>query len=63
MAKSPVVEFQDLNNVCPKDKFSLPNIDMLVEATVGHSMFFLFSFCTKSFSGYISKCILMMPKR
>lgn len=32
------IEFRDLNKACPKDEFSLPNIDMLVDAIVGHSM-------------------------
>jgi len=30
--------FQDLNKACPKDDFPLPNIDTLVDATVGHEM-------------------------
>lgn len=25
--------------ICPKDEFSLPNINMLLGATIGHSMF------------------------
>lgn len=33
------VDFRDLNKCCPKDDFSLPNIDMLVDATSGHGMF------------------------
>lgn len=27
--------FRDLNKVCPKDEFLLPNINMLVDATTG----------------------------
>ena len=29
------VDFTDLNKACPKDPFSLPRIDRLVDATVG----------------------------
>ncbi|RVW61040.1 hypothetical protein CK203_045832 [Vitis vinifera] len=32
------VDFRDLNKVNPKDDFSLPHIDMLVDSTTGHSM-------------------------
>ena len=31
------VDFRDLNKA-PKDDFSLPHIDMLVDSTAGHSM-------------------------
>ena len=30
------VDFTDLNRACPKDPFSVPKIDQLVDATVGH---------------------------
>ena len=30
------VDFTDLNKACPKDPFSMPKIDQLVDATVGH---------------------------
>ena len=30
------VDFTDLNKVCPKDSFSMPQIDQLVDATAGH---------------------------
>ena len=30
------VDFRDLNKACPKDTFPLPQIDQLVDATVGH---------------------------
>ena len=30
------VDFTDLNRACPKDSFPLPQIDRLVDATVGH---------------------------
>ena len=30
------VDFTDLNKACPKDPFPLPQIDQLVDATVGH---------------------------
>ena len=30
------VDFKDLNKVCPKDSFHVPQIDQLVDVTVGH---------------------------
>ena len=30
------VDFRDLNRACPIDKFPLPNVDILVDATAGH---------------------------
>ena len=30
------VNFTDLNKTCPKDPFLMPQIDQLVDATVGH---------------------------
>ena len=30
------VDFTDLNKACPKDPFPMPQIDQLVDATVGH---------------------------
>lgn len=39
------VDFTDLNRACPKDPFSMPKIDQLVDATYGHSrMSFLDAF-------------------
>ena len=35
------VDFQDLNNACPKDEFPLLNVDILVDAAAGHERFFL----------------------
>ncbi|GLJ28699.1 hypothetical protein SUGI_0565670 [Cryptomeria japonica] len=32
---------KDLNNLCPKDGFPLPNINIIVDLTTGHSMFSL----------------------
>ncbi|XP_024017454.1 uncharacterized protein LOC112090422 [Morus notabilis] len=32
------VDFSDLNKACPKDGFSLPRIDQMVDATAGHEM-------------------------
>lgn len=40
--------FRDLNKACPKDDFPLPNIDMIVDSTVGHAMLSLMD----GFSGY-----------
>lgn len=33
--------FRDLNKACPKDDFPLPNIDMIVDMTVGYEMYSL----------------------
>ena len=32
-----ILDFTDLNKVCPKDSYPLPKIDKLVDATAGHS--------------------------
>ena len=32
------VDFTDLNKACPKDPFPMPQIDQLVDATVGHQI-------------------------
>lgn len=32
------MSFRDSNKACPKDDFPLPNIDNLVDATIGHEM-------------------------
>ena len=42
------VNFRDLNKASPKDDFSIPHIDMLVDSTARHSML---SFMD-GFSGY-----------
>ncbi|XP_059455331.1 uncharacterized protein LOC132185592 [Corylus avellana] len=42
------VDFTDLNQACPKDNFSLPRIDLLIDSTAGHE---LLSFMD-AFSGY-----------
>ena len=42
------VDFTDLNKVCPKDSYSLPRIDQLVDLTTRHQ---LLSFMD-AFSGY-----------
>jgi len=31
-------DFRDLNKACPKVDFTLPNIDSLVDSTIGHEM-------------------------
>ena len=31
-------DFTDLNNACPKDSFSLPRIDQLVDYMAGHEL-------------------------
>ena len=50
------VDFRDLNNACPKDDFSLPIIELMVDATTGHEAF---SFMDGS-SGYNQ--IRMVPR-
>ena len=42
------MDFTDLNKVCPKDSYSLPRIDQLVDLTTRHQ---LLSFMD-AFSGY-----------
>ena len=41
-------DFRDVNRACPKDDFPLPNIDMIVDMTVGFKMYSLMD----GFSGY-----------
>lgn len=41
-------DFRDLNKACPKDDFPLPNIDMIIDLTVGHEILSLMD----GFSGY-----------
>ena len=42
------VDFTDLNRACPKDSFSLPRIDQLVDSTAGHKLLTFMD----AFSGY-----------
>ena len=42
------VDFRNLNRVCPKDEFPLPNMDLLIDSVAGSAMF---SFMDE-FSGY-----------
>ena len=42
------IDFTDVNRACPKDSFSLPRIDLIVDATSGHE---LLNFMN-AFSGY-----------
>ena len=49
------IDFTDLDKACPKDSFSLPHIDRLVEATTGHELLFFMD----AFYGYNQ--ILMNP--
>ena len=42
------VDFRNLNKTCPKDEFSLPNMDLLIDFVAGNAMF---SFMD-GFSGY-----------
>ncbi|KAL6178882.1 hypothetical protein ACLB2K_050399 [Fragaria x ananassa] len=42
------IDYRDLNKACPKDEFPLPNMDMLIDSTLGQGML---SFMD-GFSGY-----------
>uniref|UniRef100_A0A2N9EDF9 Integrase catalytic domain-containing protein n=1 Tax=Fagus sylvatica TaxID=28930 RepID=A0A2N9EDF9_FAGSY len=42
------VDFLNLNKACPKDKFPLPNMDLLIDSVAGHAMFSVMD----GFSGY-----------
>ena len=42
------VDFKNLNRVCLKDEFSLPNMDLLIDSAVGNAMFSLMD----RFNGY-----------
>ena len=42
------VHYTDLNDACPKDSFSLPRIDQIVDALAGHDMLSILD----AFSGY-----------
>ena len=50
------IDFKNLNKVCPKDKFPLPNMDLLIDSAARSAMF---SFMD-GFSGYNQ--IRMVPK-
>ena len=50
------IDFRNLNKVCLKDEFPLPNMDLLIDSAVGSAMF---SFIDR-FSGYNQ--IRMAPK-
>ena len=49
------IDFRDLNKVCPKDYFSLPSIDRLVESMSEHELFRF----VDTYSGYHH--VLMHP--
>ena len=39
------MDFTDLNKACPKDNYSLPRIDQLVDSTAGHKLLsFMYAF-------------------
>ena len=42
------VDFTGLNNACPKDSFSLPKIDQLIDSTAGYELLTFMD----AFSGY-----------
>ena len=41
------VDYTNLNDVCPKDSFPLPQIDQIINATVGHGMLSFLDICSK----------------
>jgi hypothetical protein len=47
------VDFTDVNKSCPKDSFSLPRIDMLVDSTSRHDLLIFMD----AFSGYNQICM------
>ena len=47
------VNFRNLNKVCPKDEFPLPNIDLLVDLAAGSSMLLFMD----GYSGYNQICM------
>ena len=49
-------DFRDLNKICPKDEFHIPNMDLLIDSAVGHKML---SFMD-GFNGYYQ--IKMAPR-
>ena len=42
------MDYTDLNEACPKDRFPLPLINQIVDASVGHGMLLFLD----TFSGY-----------
>ena len=52
------VDLKDLNKACPKDSFSMPRIDQLVDATAGYE---LLSFMD-AYSGY-NKILMYDPTK
>ena len=50
------VDFRNLNKTCPKEKFPLPSMDVLIDSAAGHEMFFFMD----GFNGYNQ--IRMSPK-
>ena len=41
------VDYTNLNDACPKDSFPLPQIDQIVNATVGNGMLSFLDFSSK----------------
>lgn len=41
------IDFTDLNKACPKDRYPLPLINRLVDATAEHVIFFLVDVISK----------------
>ena len=52
------VDFRDLNKACPKDDFSLPHIDVIVDSAASSTMY---SFMD-GFSGYNHIMMAVMDK-
>ena len=52
------VDFRDLNKACPKDDFSLPHIDVIIDSAASSAMY---SFMD-GFSGYNQIMMTVMEK-
>ena len=52
------VDFRDLNKACPKDDFSLPHIDVIIDSVTSSAMY---SFMD-GFSGYNQIMMVVMDK-
>ena len=48
-------DFRDLKKACPKDDFPLPNINMIVDLTVGHELLSLMDGFSRYNQIHISK--------
>ena len=52
------IDFRDLNKACPKDDFSLPYIDVIIDSAASSAMYFFMD----GFSGYNQIMMAVMDK-